>query len=310
MEKGKEILRVAAVQAAPIFMDLEGTTKKTLDLIKKASESGAKLIVFPEAFIPAYPRGLSFGLVVGNRTMEGRRDWKRYYDNSVLVPGPVTEAIGNAAREAGVYISIGVVERDEKKIDGTLYCTNLFFGPCGSLLGKHRKLKPTALERCIWGEGDGSTLTAIDTPYGRMGSLICWENYMPLARVAMYKKGIALYIAPTADNREEWQCTVRHIALEGRCFVISCNQHMKKSMYPQDLNCYNELENQPENICPGGSCIINPFGKYIVEPVWDKEDILIGDLDMGEVTLSKMDMDVMGHYSRPDIFKLTIDEKV
>ncbi len=302
-------LPIAVIQASPIFMDLEGTLKKTLKLIKEASCKGAKLIVFPEAFIPAYPRGLSFGFVVGSRTMEGRKDWKRYYDNSVAIPGPVIDILANAAKEADAYISIGVIEKDGENKDNTLYCTNLFFGPDGKFLGKHRKLKPTGSERCIWGEGDGSTLTVIDTPYGKMGSLICWENYMPLARVSMYNKGVNIYIAPTADNREEWQCTVRHIALEGRCFVISCNQYITKSMYPVDLNCYEELEKQPEDLCPGGSCVISPFGKYVTEPVWNREEIIMANLDLEEITLSKIDLDVMGHYARPDVFELIVHEK-
>ena len=253
MKKSEEQLRVAVVQAASVIMDLEATVQKTCDLIREAGKKGAKLIVFPEAFISGYPRGLYFGFVVGSRTMAGKRDWKRYYESSIAVPSDETARIGEAAREVGAYVSIGVVEKDARQIDRTLYCTNLFFGPDGTLLGKHRKLKPTGSERCIWGEGDGSTLTAIETPYGTMGSLICWENYMPLARAAMYAKGVSLYMAPTADNREEWQATIRHIALEGRCFVFSCNQYVNKSMYPKDLECYDELANQPEEMCPGGS---------------------------------------------------------
>ncbi len=308
MKQTTENLRVAVVQAAPVVMELEATVKKSLELIKEASEKGAQLIVFPESFIPAYPRGLSFGFIVGSRTMEGRKDWKRYYDNAVAVPGPVVDIFANIAIELGVYISMGVTEKDGHNLNKTLYCTNLFFGPEG-YLGKHRKLKPTGSERLIWGEDDGSTLTVVDTPFGKMGALTCWENYMPLARTAMYAKGVTIYLAPTADNREEWQCTLRHIALEGRCFVIGCNQHVTKSMYPTDLEYYHELENQPENLSPGGSCIVNPFGKYVVEPVWDREEMLIADLDLGEVTLSRVDMDVMGHYARPDIFELIVHEK-
>ncbi|MDR3331556.1 MAG: carbon-nitrogen hydrolase family protein, partial [Synergistaceae bacterium] len=268
MQKHDEKLRTAIIQASPIIMDLEATVEKTCALIREAGEKGAKLIVFPEAFIPCYPRGLRFGFAVGSRTMDGKKDWARYYDNSVAIPGEETLRIGEAAREAGAYISIGVIERDAMGLDRTLYGTNIFYGPNGDLLGKHRKLKPTGSERYIWGEGDGSTLTVLDTPYGRIGSLICWENYMPLARAAMYAKGVTLYMAPTSDNREEWQFTVRHIALEGRCFVFSCNQYMKKSMYPKDLACYDELKDQPEEMCPGGSCIVDPFGNYVAGPVF------------------------------------------
>lgn len=308
MKKSSQLVKVAVVQAAPVIMNLEKTVDKTLELIKKAAKESADIVVFPESFIPAYPRGLSFGFVVGSRTMEGRKDWQRYYENSVAAPSQVTDILGKAAREAGIYLSIGVTEKDSNDVNSTLYCTNLFFGPNGQLLGKHRKLKPTGTERSIWGEGDGSTLTVVDTPYGKMGSLICWENYMPLARMAMYEKGVKIYIAPTADSREEWQCTMRHIALEGRCFVIGCNQYVEKSMYPTDLNYYYELDSQPEIMCRGGSCIVDPFGQYVVEPVFDKEEIVIAQLELDQITQSRVDFDVVGHYSRPDIFKFTIDK--
>ncbi|MEW9096068.1 MAG: carbon-nitrogen hydrolase family protein [Clostridiaceae bacterium] len=308
MKENAKTVKIAVVQASPIIMDKYATLKKTISLIKEVADKGAKIVVFPEAFIPAYPRGLSFGFVVGSRTMEGRKDWQRYYENSVAVPSDVTEALGEAAREYGVYLSIGITERDADEINTTLYCTVLFFGPNGEYLGKHRKLKPTGSERLIWGEGDGSTLTAVDTPYGKMGSLICWENYMPLARAAMYAKGVKIYIAPTADSREIYQSTIKHIALEGRCFVISCNQYVEKSMYPKDLNYYHELEKQPEIMCPGGSCIIDPLGRYVVEPVYNKEEILIGELDLDLIVQSRLDFDVTGHYSRPDVFELIVHE--
>ncbi len=308
MENNAKTVKIAVVQAAPIIMDKDATLKKTIALIKEAADKGAEIVVFPEAFVPAYPRGLSFGCVVGSRTMEGRKDWQRYYENSVAVPSDFTKALGKAAREAGVYVSIGIIERDANEINSTLYCTVIFFGPDGELLGKHRKLKPTGSERLIWGEGDGSTLTVVDTPYGKMGSLICWENYMPLARAAMYAKGVKLYIAPTADSREVYQSTLKHIALEGRCFVISCNQYVEKNMYPKDLNYYHELENQPEIMCPGGSCIVDPLGRYVVEPVYNKEEILIGELDLDLIVQSRLDFDPNGHYSRPDVFELIIHE--
>lgn len=203
---------------------------------------------------------------------------------------------------------MGITERDGNDINCTLYCTNLFFSPEGKLIGKHRKLKPTGTERCIWGEGDGSTLTVVDTPYGKMGSLICWENYMPLARTVLYAKGVKLYIAPTADSREEWQATMKHIALEGRCFVIGCNQYVEKNMYPTDLNYYKELDAEPEIMCPGGSCIVDPFGKYVAGPIFNKEEMLIADLDLEKIVLSRLDFDSEGHYSRPDVFELIVHE--
>ncbi len=308
MEAKKRTLRVAVVQAAPVIMDRDETIKKAIALIKQAGENQAELVVFPETFIPAYPRGLSFGFIVGSRTMEGRKDWQRYYENSIAVPSRETDLLGKAAQEAGVYLSMGITEREASETNHTLYCSNVFWGPDGKVLGKHRKLKPTGSERLIWGEGDGSTLTVIDTPFGKMGSLICWENYMPLARTAMYGKGVTIYLAPTADSREEWQCTMRHIALEGRCFVIGCNQYVEKSMYPTDLNYYHELENQPEVMCRGGSCIVNPFGQYVAGPVFDREEIFYADLDLDQVVQSRLDFDPTGHYARPDVFTLKVEE--
>lgn len=309
MKKEHTHVRVAVVQAAPVMMDREATTEKTVDLIEKAARQGAKLVLFPEAFIPAYPRGLTFGARVGSRSPEGRADFLRYWENAVPVPGEVTERVGEAARKAGVYVVVGVIERDTENSGGTLYCTALFFGPDGTLLGKHRKLKPTGSERLIWGEGDGSTLPVFDTPFSKIGTLICWENYMPLARAAMYAKGVQIYLAPTADFRDTWQATIRHIAVEGRCFVLSCNQYVTKDMYPTDLAGYHELESMPHEISPGGSAVVGPLGEYIVEPVSGREDILFADLDMSLIPYSRFDFDAVGHYARPDVFQLLVNEE-
>lgn len=302
-------VKVAVVQAAPILFDREATVEKACRLVGEASAQGARLIVFPEAFIPAYPRGLTFGTVVGNREASGRLTWERYWANAVDVPSAATEALGRAAREAKAYLAIGVIERDNEFSRGTLYCTLLYFGPDGQLLGKHRKLKPTAAERLIWGEGDGSTLTVLDTEFGKIGGLICWENYMPLARMAMYGKGVELYLAPTADSRDSWHATLRHIACEGRCFVLGCNQFVTKSMYPTDLAGVEELANQAEIMCRGGSAIISPLGDVLAGPLYNQEGILFADLDLAEVARSKFDFDVVGHYARPDVFQLIINEK-
>ncbi len=294
-------VKVAVVQAAPVLFDREATVEKVCRLTREIADQGARLILFPEAFIPAYPRGLSFGVAVGNRTREGRLLWQRYWENSVDLPSRATEQLGEAARQANAYLAIGVIERDESS-RGTLYCTLLYFGPDGRLLGKHRKLKPTAGERLIWGEGDGSTLTTIATEFGKVGGLICWENYMPLARMAMYQRGVEIYLAPTADARETWQASLTHIALEGRCFVLGCNQFVTKAMYPTDLPSYAELANQPEVMCRGGSAIVSPLGKLVAGPLWDEEGILYADLDLAEVSQGKFDFDVVGHYARPDVF--------
>jgi len=296
--------KAAVIQAAPKLFDCDGSTEKALQLIQEAAGNCAQLVLFPEAFIPAYPRGFSFGTVVGQRKPHGRDLWERYYANCLPVPGTTTEILGQGAKEAGIYLVIGVVERDR----GTLYCTTLYFGPDGSLLGKHRKLKPTGLERLIWGEGDGSTLTVVDTEYGRIGGLICWENYMPLARMAMYNKGVQIYLAPTADSRDTWQATLQHIACEGRCYVLGSNQYVTKRMYPLDLPGIEELADQPEVMCRGGSAVISPYGEAIAGPLYDQEGILYAELDMAEVARSKFDFDVTGHYARPDVFQLKINE--
>lgn len=302
-------VKVAVVQAAPVLFDREATLEKSVSLVAQAAEEGAQLVLFPEAFIPAYPRGLSFGMVVGRRSSEGRRIWQRYWDNSVTIPGPATESLGEAVREAGVYLAIGVIEKDSQFSGGTLYCTLLYYGPDGKILGKHRKLKPTASERLIWGEGDGSTLTALSTPLGTIGGLICWENYMPMARMSMYSKGVEIYLAPTADQRDTWQATMQHIAQEGRCFVLGCNQYVTKDMYPADLQEHPELQALPDEMCRGGSVIVSPMGKVLAGPLYGREGILHADLDPGEIVRSKVDFDVVGHYSRPDVFQLLVNEE-
>jgi len=298
-------VRAAVIQTAPIFLDRAATVAKACGLIEEAASRGAKVILLPEALIPAYPRGMNFGVAVGSRSEAGRKAYARYWEQSVDLPGPVTEAIGAAAERAKAYVMVGVIERDSTYRGGTLYCTLLYFGPDGRLLGKHRKLKPTAAERFIWGEGDGSTLTAVKTEYGTLGGLICWENYMPLARMAMYLKGVDIYLAPTADSREAWQSTIRHIACEGRCFVLSCNQFVTREMMPAD---WEDIGPGPAAFCRGGSAIIDPFGQCLAGPLFDEEGILVADLDLSLITQARFDMDVVGHYSRPDVFQLTIQE--
>lgn len=306
IEFKKSTCHIAVVQATPVLFHKEATLNKAVSLIEEASQKKVDLIVFPEAFVPCYPRGFSYGYVVGSRTMEGREDWKVLYDQSVLIPSADTDKLANAAKQAQAYVAIGVNEKDAKS--GTLYCTFVIFSPEGKLVAKHRKLKPTGTERCIWGDGNEGAISTVDTPFGTIGSLICWENYMPLARAALYQKGVSIYLAPTADNREVWQHTMQHIAMEGRCFVIGCNQYVTKSDYPTHFHYQAELDALPEDLCPGGSCIVSPFGNYLVEPIWNKEDILYQELDMEQVPLSRMDFDPIGHYSRPDVFQLQVNE--
>jgi len=289
-------IKVAVVQASPVLFNKHKTIEKTKEYIKEAVKTGAKLILFPEAYIGDYPNGLSFGTTVGNRTEEGREMWLRYYNNAIDVPGKETRLFAEWAKEYQIYLNIGVIERD----NGTLYCTLLYFTPDGKLAGKHRKIKPTAMERIIWGEGDKSTLIVIDTEAGKIGGLICWENYMPQARMEIYKQNVEIYLAPTADSRDRWQSSMIHIASEGRCYVLGCNQFVTKQMYPNEFQ--KHLENQSEILSRGGSVIVSPMGKVLAGPLFGEEGILYADLSEKELIKSKFDFDVNGHYSRPDIF--------
>jgi len=297
------VTRVAVVQAAPVAFDREKTIEKVRALTAEARAKGAELVLFPEAFVSAYPRGTSFGAVVGARTEAGRDLFRRYWESSVDVPGPAVDALAGIARENAVYLVIGVIERD----GGTLYCTVLFFSPDGGYMGKHRKLMPTASERLVWGQGDGSTMPVFDTPVGKIGAVICWENYMPLLRTTMYAKGIELYCAPTADARESWLASMRHIACEGRCFVLSCNQYTLRSDYPEDYD--TAFGQDPDTVYSrGGSCIVNPLGEIIAGPDYEGESILTADLDLRDIARGKFDFDAVGHYARPDIFQLHVNE--
>lgn len=296
--------KVAVVQAASVAFDLERSLQKAEALAADAASQGARLVVFPEAFLSAYPRGLAFGAVVGSRSDAGREEYRRYWESSVDVPGPSVTRLCGVARDNKIHLVIGVVERD----GGTLYCTVLFLAPDGTFLGKHRKVMPTASERLVWGFGDGSTMPVFDTPLGKMGALICWENYLPLMRAAMYAKGIQIYCAPTADSRDSWLATVRHIAVEGRCFVLSCNQFNRRRDFPAEYA--SSFGDEAETVVTsGGSCIVDPFGNFIAGPNTDGEAILVAEIDLAQIVRGKFDLDVVGHYSRPDIFQLHVDAR-
>jgi nitrilase len=297
-------LRVAVVQAAPAVFDVPRTLAKLADLAADAARRGARVAVFPEAFVPGYPRGLGFGARLGTRSPEGREEFRRYFDSAIDVPGPATEAIAAAARAGRLHLIVGVVERS----GGTLYCTALFFGPDGTLLGRHRKLVPTALERLVWGAGDGSTLPVLDTEVGKLGAAICWENYMPLLRMALYARGVELYCAPTVDDRETWLPTMRHIALEGRCFVLSACQYLRRGDCPADYACPGG-DDPDAVLIRGGSCVVAPLGAVLAGPHFGSEAVLTADLDMAEIARGKYDLDVAGHYARPDVFRLHVNER-
>ncbi|MCW5966655.1 MAG: carbon-nitrogen hydrolase family protein [Bryobacterales bacterium] len=278
--------RVAVVQAGCKPFEAHAALTHALAQIRQAATSGARLVVFPEAFLGGYPKGMDFGVRVGSRSAEGRHDFRRYFDNAITLPGPELEQLADAARRHDVHVVMGCIERD----GSTLYCTVVFLAPDGSLLGKHRKVMPTAMERLIWGFGDGSTLPVIPTDIGKLGAVICWENYMPLLRMAMYQQGIELYCACTVDDRETWVSTMRHIAVEGRCFVLSACQHVA-------------------GLIRGGSLIVNPFGEILAGPVYGEDTILYADIDLGQIAEGKFDLDVAGHYARPDIFELRVNRR-
>lgn len=295
---------MAVVQDTPVAFDLAATLEHVHLLTHQAAAAGAQLVLFPEAFVSAYPRGLTFGTVIGSRSAEGREWFRRYVASSITIPGVHCNALGGIAQTNGVYLVIGVIEHQ----GGTLYCTVLYFAPDGQLLGTHRKLMPTAAERLVWGQGDGSTLGAHATPIGVMGAGVCWENYMPMFRMSLYAQGVELYLAPTADSRESWIASMRHIAMEGRCFVLSANQFARRSDYPADYPLVPDVA-ADTILTRGGSCIVHPLGDVLAGPVYDQTALLVADLDLDDITRARFDFDVTGHYARPDVFALQVDTR-
>lgn len=301
-------LRATVVQASTVFYDTPATVDKAERLIAEGSSHGSQLLVFPEAFIGGYPRGSTFGVIMGNRSFKGREEFRKYHASAIDVPGPEVERIAAAAAKYKVHVIMGVIER----AGYTLYCTVLFIDSQGKFLGKHRKLMPTGLERVIWGFGDGSTLPVYDTAIGRIGALICWENRMPLLRTAMYARGVELYCAPTADGRESWQASMLHVALEGGCFVLSANQFCRRKDYPPPPDYLfggSDENTSPETVVSaGGSVIISPSGTVLAGPNFEGEALISADLDFGDIARAKFDFDVVGHYARPDVLKLTVND--
>jgi len=296
-------LSAAVAQTASVLLDTPATLDRALTLMAEAAREGAQLLVFPEAFIGGYPKGADFHIYLGGRTPQGRAEFKQYFDAAVTVDGPEIARLAKAAAQHKMYVVTGIIERD----GGTLYCTAVYLGPDGRVLGKHRKLMPTALERLVWGFGDGSTIEAVDTPYGKLGAVICWENYMPALRMAMYQQRVAIYCAPTADDRDTWQSTMQHIALEGRCFVLSACQHLRRSQFPAG-KMNNRLPEAPETVLMrGGSMIIDPLGKMLAGPVFNEDALLTAELDMSVIPMAQMDFDPVGHYARPDVFSLHVN---
>jgi nitrilase len=293
---------VAAVQAAPVVLDGEATLRKLDALAHEAAGRGAQIVLFPEAFVCIYPASAVFGPVFGGFfDPAAGAAYRRIAGSAIAIPGPETDAIGRTARSASVHLCVGVNERTDT---GTLRCALLLYGPDGTLLQVRRKLVPTHDERMVWGPGPAEAPRTVPTPFGPLGQLTCWENYMPLARAALYQAGERIHLAPTADASDGWQITMRHVALEGRLFVVSANQFVTRAHYPADFELKEALARAPEVLCRGGSVIVAPDGRVLAGPLFGEEGILVADLDLGEVTQARQLLDVAGHYSRPDVFRL------
>ena len=300
------MVAVAAVQAAYVLMDTQASLAKAIDLLGQAAARGARIVVFPEVFIPGTPIWIDSGVI-----WDGDEDWYALLvDQAVVVPGPVTDALGAAAREAGVYLVIGVDEREPN--GSTIYNTTLYFAPDGQLVGKHRKLMPTGSERTVWGMGDGSTLPVITTPYGRLSGLTCWENYMPLARFFLYAQGVDIWAAPTLAPSDRWITSLRHIATESGCFVIGVNPCLHVDQIPTDFPHRERLCSGRESdpwIEPGNSVIIGPYGDLLAGPLRQEESILVAEVDLATVHAARRLFDAVGHYHRPDVFRLSVDTR-
>ncbi|MFN3993771.1 MAG: carbon-nitrogen hydrolase family protein [Tabrizicola flagellatus] len=294
----------AVVQMASVPTDPMATAEQAAARLREAAGKGARLVVFPEALIGGYPKGASFGAPVGMRKPEGRVAFARYHAAAIDLDGPEVACLAEACAETGAFAVVGVIERD----GATLYCTVLYLDGDKGLVGKHRKLMPTAGERLIWGFGDGSTLPVFKTDLGTIGAVICWENYMPALRMHMYHQGVTLYCAPTADDRDTWLPSMQHIALEGRCFVLTACQHITRAAYGPDHE--SALGDDPTQVMMrGGSAIVSPLGRVLAGPDFTGETILYAQIDPAEVMRAKFDFDATGHYARPDVFQLVVDTR-
>ncbi len=300
----REPLRVACIQAEPVILDLERTLDRQAALATEAARAGAGLLVFPEAFLPAYPSSAWAKFLAGWADPRAKSAFAMLARESVEVPGPAADRLGEIARENDVWLVTGVTERDPAR-PGTLYNTLLYHAPDGTLALRHRKLVPTNHERLVWGQGDGGGLRAIETPIGRIGGLICWENYMPLARFALYESGVEIYLAPTADDSDAWQSTLVHIARESRAFVVAPSHFQRGASYPDEFPLREEVAGL-EILGRGGSAILAPDGSYLAGPLYDEEGILYADLDPARLDEERQRFDPAGHYHRPDVLSLKV----
>lgn len=296
-------IKVAVVQTASVMFDTAATLDAMEGWVKRAADEGAKLAVFPEAYVGGYPKGLDFGTRVGLREPQGREMFRRYYNAAITLDGPEVDRIASFARAHDIRLVVGVIER----MGSSLYCTVLFFSPEGHLSDIHRKLMPTGAERLIWAQGDGSTLPVLDTEIGKLGAVICWENYMPTLRAAMYAQGIEIYCAPTVDDRDIWQNAMRHIGFEGRVFVLAACQYLTRGDIP--LTDYpSGLGDAPETVLiRGGSVIVSPMGEVLAGPLFNTEGVLCAEIDLDDLPMARYDLDVSGHYARPDVLSLRVD---
>lgn len=290
---------VAAVQSTPVFLDRDATVDLLVADIALAADQGARLVVFPEAVVPGYPDWVWREHAWADRELYGR-----LHDQSVDVPGPVTERLGEAARSAGAWVVVGVTERSTS---GTLYNALVYLDPAGQVAGVHRKLVPTGGERTVWGNGVGPTMTVVPTQFGRVGGLICWENLMPLARAAMWQQGVDIFLAPTWDDSEVWLSTLRHIAREGRVFVVGTNSFLTGADVPRGLpgaaSVYGDCG---DLMSRGGTAIIGPDGRVLEGPLFDRTGMLVTTIDLAELAEARRQFDVVGHYARPDVLRLEV----
>lgn len=293
--------KVGTVQSTPVFFDIEASLEKIETIVAEQAIAGVELLLFPESYLPGYPRGFDFGAVVGKRTKAGRQVWQAYWENSIELGDKHCIRLAAIAKKYDVFLAMGVTERVMHQ--STLYCSLLYFDPQHGLIGCHRKLKPTGSERLIWGEGGTEDLKVYESSFGRVGGLICWENLMPLARMALYQQGIEIYLAPTADARPTWTPILQHIAQESRCFVLGSNQVFEKSDYPAKWREFAQVE---EECCRGGSVIISPLGEIIAGPLWGEESVLTATISQEEIIQSRFDFSASGHYHRPDLFNFSL----
>ena len=295
---------VACVQAEPVILDRERTLDKLEALAAESARNGAELVVFPETFVPVYPSSRWAKAFAGWQNEGAKETFARIAQNSVAVGRPAERRLGAIAQEHGIWLVTGVNEVEPER-PGTIYNSLLYHAPDGSLALHHRKLVPTNHERLIWGQGDGRGLHAVATGFGRLGGLICWENYMPLARVALYESGVEIYVASTADDGDAWQATLVHIARESRSYVVAPAHFQREEAYPDDFPLAAEIEGAG-TIGRGGSAILAPDGSYLAGPLYDEEAILYAELDPAQLLAERQRFDPVGHYSRPDVLELSV----